>query len=421
MTTATAQRTQTAQPPNAPFIIWVGLLGLLMVWGAVSGIIVLTIGLAVTGLTDQVPWGLWIVLDLSAISLGAGAFIFSAIVYLLKLERFRIFARVAVLVGFLGYTSAMLALFLDIGRPDRFFYPIIFPNVHSVLWEITMCVVLYFAVLAAEMAPVVLESRFFSRWPQAAQIGHQIHKATPFLAVVGLGLSLLHQSSLGATYGVIAARPLWYKPSLPIMFILSAAAGGIGATILGVHVVSYFKGKFVIKKKVIEQAAIIAGGMLALYLYIKIWDWATTTYYSSTAARETDLALLRLTTPYDTSFWLVEVLLGGMIPLVIFFWPRLRRNFWWLSLASLLTVVGIVFLRWNVTVAGLVVPLDWSPGSAFLFPRIFYAPTVPELGAFFGIVAYALLGYTLAVRFLPIFEEEEEPPSSMPIDETAPA
>ncbi|MGF1507124.1 MAG: NrfD/PsrC family molybdoenzyme membrane anchor subunit, partial [Anaerolineae bacterium] len=355
MTTATAQRTQTAQPPNAPFIIRVGLLGLLMVWGAVSGIIVLTNGLAVTGLTDQVPWGLWIVLDLSAISLGAGAFIFSAIVYLLKLERFRIFARVAVLVGFLGYTSAMLALFLDIGRPDRFFYPIIFPNVHSVLWDITMCVVLYFAVLAAEMAPVVLESRFFSRWPQAAQIGHQIHKATPFLAVVGLGLSLLHQSSLGATYGVIAARPLWYKPSLPIMFILSAAAGGIGATILGVHVVSYFKGKFVIKKKVIEQAAIIAGGMLALYLYIKIWDWATTTYYSSTAARETDLALLRLTTPYDTSFWLVEVLLGGMIPLVIFFWPRLRRDFWWLGLGSLLTVVGIVFLRGDVAVAGLVV------------------------------------------------------------------
>lgn len=409
MSTAVSQ-----QPPvrkflseNQGFSIWVAILSVFLVIGAISGIIVFVRGLGVTGLTDQVPWGLWIALDLSAISLGAGAFLFSAIVYLLRIDRFRKFARAAVLLGFLGYSSAMLALALDIGRPDRFYMPVISPNVHSVLWEITMCVIFYFAVLTAEMAPVVLEHEFFDRWPRLQDFGHAIHKWTPVFAVIGLALSLLHQSSLGATYGVVAARPLWYKPSLPIMFILSAAAGGVSATIFGTLIVSYFRGKWVIKPEIIRQAAIIAGSLLALYLYIKVWDWASTTYYSQIPGRAASLDFLS-STPYSATFWFFEVLLGGLVPVIIYFWPKLRNDYRILGLAAILTIVGVIFLRWNVTVSGLVVPLDWSPGVAFLSPRNYYAPTLVEMGAFVGIVAYALTGFTLAVKFLPIFEDEAE-------------
>ncbi len=408
-TAATTQQvTPTGLPSRRSFRIWLAILAVFLVIGAVSGVMVLVQGLGITGLTDTVPWGLWIALDLSAISLGAGAFILSAIVYLLRVERFKAFARVAVLVGFLGYSTAMLALFLDIGRPDRFWHPVVYWNVHSVLWEVTMCVMLYFTVLATEMAPVVLESRLVTRrWPNAPKIGHAIHKATPVLAVLGLGLSLLHQSSLGATYGVIAARPLWYKPSLPVMFILSAAGGGIAASVLGTLVVSGLRNRYVIDIKVIREVAIFAGSAMALYLYIKIWDWATTTYYSSIPARAEGLALLTQTTPYGTTFWIIEVLLGGLVPIIIFFSKRLRENDWWLALGCVLTIIGVIMLRWNVTISGLVLPQDWSPGVAFLFPRISYVPTLPEIGAFVGIVAYALAGFTLAVHYLPIFPDRE--------------
>ncbi len=46
-----------------------------------------------------------------------------------------------------------------------------------------------------------------------------------------MGLSLLHQSSLGATYGVLSGRAIWFKPSLPVMFIISAVAGGMSLTL----------------------------------------------------------------------------------------------------------------------------------------------------------------------------------------------
>lgn len=409
MTTATQSIPRAEQRPMSRGLkLWIGLLAILLVAGVVSGVLVFWRGLGLTNLTDQVPWGLWIALDLSAISLGAGAFIMSAVVYLLNIKRFLPMARIAVLGGFLGYTSAMLALALDIGRPDRFWHPLIYWNVHSVLWEITMCVILYFIVLALEMAPVIFESRLFDWWPAAPKVGHFIHRFTGVFAVIGLALSLLHQSSLGATYGIVAARPLWYNPAMPVLFILSAAGGGLSASLFVTLFVSRLRGQYVVKRDVIGDVAIIAGAAISFYLYLKIWNWAAQNYYSSLPARDTGLALLFQTSPYGATFWWVEVLLGSVIPIIIFFTPQLRRNDWMVMLGSVLAIVGVVMLRWNTTISGLVVPIDWSPGTAYLFPRLGYTPNLIELGAFFGIISYALLGLTLGVRFLPIYPSEEE-------------
>jgi Ni/Fe-hydrogenase subunit HybB-like protein len=408
MTTATLQPSRERRPMPTALIIWIAVLVVLLVLGAVSGGLVFLRGLGETNLTNQIPWGLWIALDLSAISLGAGAFIMSAVVYLLNIKRFAGVARVAVLGGFLGYTSAMLALALDIGRPDRFWHPLIFWNVHSVLWEITICVMFYFSVLALEMAPPIFESRLFAWWPNAPKAGHFIHRFTPVFAVIGLGLSLLHQSSLGATYGIVAARPLWYNPSMPVLFILSAAAGGLSATLLVTLLVSRLRGAYVVARDVLRDVAVIAGAAMAFYVYLKLWNWAAQNYYSSLPARESGLELLFQTSPYSTTFWLVEVLLGGIVPIIIFFWPRLRRNDWLLMLGCALAIAGVVMLRWNTTISGLVVPIDWSPGTAYLFPRISYTPNLIEFGAFFGIIAYALLGLTLGIHLLPIYPTGDE-------------
>ncbi len=105
--------------------IWIGVLGVMLAVGVFGAVRVFVKGLYVTGLSDQVPWGLWITQDLSSIATGAGAFTFSAIVYLFRIKKYQPIARAAVFVGFLGYTSAMLALAMDIGRPDRFWHPLV--------------------------------------------------------------------------------------------------------------------------------------------------------------------------------------------------------------------------------------------------------------------------------------------------------
>src|SRR5512135_3026622 len=152
-------------PQPSLFGVWVAILATLCGVGLAAGILVFINGLSITGLSDRVPWGLWITIDLSAIGLGAGAFLLSAAVYLLKLKKYEPVARVAVFVGLLGYTSALLTLLLDIGRPDRFWHGWIFWNTHSVLWEIIMCITLYTTVLVIEFSTIVADHPFFARWP----------------------------------------------------------------------------------------------------------------------------------------------------------------------------------------------------------------------------------------------------------------
>jgi Ni/Fe-hydrogenase subunit HybB-like protein len=369
-------------------------------------ITVLVMGLQVTGLSDRVPWGLWITLDLSSIALGAGAFTFSAAVYLFRIKSLEVLVRPAVFVGFLGYSSAMLALAMDIGRPDRFWHPLVFWNVHSVLWEVTWCVILYSTVLVLEVVGVVGDSRLGKRWPKLHQLGRISHRLTPVLAIIGMGLSLLHQSSLGATYGVLSGRAIWYKPSLPVMFITSAIAGGMSLTMLATMVVARLRNQQFLSPAVCIGVTKTIGFITLGYLYMKIWDWAATSYYSHTPAAAGMLERLHATTPYTATFWGIEVLLGGLIPAAILLLPDLceRKNLVMLALGAIVT--GVVINRWNVTLSGLVAPPSWSPGVLGNVIAVSYSPSLIELFVALGIVSYALLGFTLGVRYLDLYPQQ---------------
>src|SRR3989304_5042275 len=91
---------------------WLIGLGLVMAAGAAGGAIVFAKGLVVTNLTDLVPWGLWITLDLSAIAMSAGAFMLCAAVYLLGLKKFQPVGGTATFIGLIGYSMAVLTLML---------------------------------------------------------------------------------------------------------------------------------------------------------------------------------------------------------------------------------------------------------------------------------------------------------------------
>lgn len=398
------------QVQTAPlFSAWLLALGIMVIVGLISAIRVLWYGLEVTNLTNRVPWGLWITVDLSAIALGAGAFSLSTVAYIFRVKSFERIARMAVFVGFVGYTSAMLALLMDIGRPDRFWHPVIYWNIHSVLWEITMCVIFYSMVLVFELAPAVLESDFVaSRFKRGPRLGHFLHQFTPVVSIVGLGLSLLHQSSLGATYGVLVARPVWFKPSLPVMFILSAVAAGSIVTLA----LTVFYENMVRQRQLetrLRNAVAMFGGLLMMgYLYLKLWDFLATAYYSHVPERVQANNLLDTATPYGLTFWWIEIVVGALIPAMIMLTPRLRRQDVWVVVAGLLAVVGIIVNRWNVTLSGLVVPMDWSPGAAELFPVREYVPALSEWGVAIGVLGYALIMLTLGLKFLPLFPKSHE-------------
>jgi len=396
------------------WILWLGLISILLAFGAYGGLRTLADGLRATAMTDAVPWGLWITIDLSAIALGAGAFTISGFVYLLALKEYYSLVRMAVFVGFIGYTTAMLTLIMDIGRPDRFWHPWIYWNPHSVLWEITWCITLYTAVLAFEFAPVLGESRLLDNWPRIRTFLHRVHVFAPILAIAGLLLSLLHQSSLGATYGIVKARPIWFKPTMPVLFILSAVAVGPMLTVSACLMLEVVKGKRVVSHAILQRVARFSGYALLAYLYLRLWDLAAVAYYGRTAARDEAMGLLESATPYNFTFWVVEIGLGTVVPAVLFLSRKARKHPALLWLGGILAAFGLVMNRWNITVSGLYVPLDYSPGILFRPDEGVYFPNFVEWCVAAGVVGYSLLMFTLGARYLPLFSlvhEEHRAPA----------
>ncbi len=407
MTAATLQQKPSSLKITPGLLAWFGLVGILLLIGVVSAIRVFWFGLVTTNMYDTVPWGLWITIDLSSIALGAGAFTLSAVVYIFGIKRFQSIIRLAVFVGFIGYTSALLTLVMDIGRPDRFWHPWVYWNIHSVLWEITWCITIYLIIMVLEFLPVITELKFFARWPWVRQAAHALHRLAPLFAVLGLGISLLHQSSLGATYGIVKARPIWFKPSMPIMFILSAVAVGPAVTMASAFVIEWITRKKTIAHDILFTVARFSGLAILAYGYLRFWDMMAVSYYGQTPAVMEALNMLRIDTPYNFAFWVVEIILGIVIPAVFFLAPRFRQRPGFLVLGAILTVIGIVVNRWNVTVSGLFVPLDYSPGTTYVAKVGNYFPNLTEFGVAAGVLGYGLLMLTLGVMFLPLFNSKE--------------
>lgn len=391
-----------------PWIAWLGLLSIILLGGLVGGILVFWKGLSITNLTDLVPWGLWITIDLSSIALAAGAFSLCAGVYLFGLKRYQPIARTATFVGLIGYTMAMLALILDIGKPERFWKAVVYWNTHSLMWEVTMCVVLYLTVLVFETMPIFANLEWLrKRLPKIAALMGRVHHYAPFLAILGLGLSSLHQSSLGAVYGVVKARPFWFKPEMSVLFMLSAIVGGISTTLLVSMLASRLTNKARINDALIERTAQFVGYLLIGYFYFRAWDALAQTYTYDLGRSE---GLHFLTKgPLAFNFWFVEMLLGMLVPMILLLYKPTRLNPFWRMIALFLVAAGVVAFRWDTNLTGLSVVMPYVTGQAIAYTS--YQPSWIEVLTGAAIIAYGMTAFSLGVRYLRVVDHslvEEE-------------
>jgi len=393
-----------------PWMIWLGTMGIILLAGLVAGILVFWKGLGITNLTDRVPWGLWITIDLSSIALGAGAFSLCAGVYLFGLKRFQPIARTATFVGLLGYTMATLALILDIGKPERFWHSMVYWNTHSLLWEVTMCVILYLTVLVLEAMPIIANLEWLrTRFPKIAAIMRRVHHYAPILAIIGLGLSSLHQSSLGATYGVIKARPFWFKPEMSVLFMFSAIVGGISLTLFASMLSARLTKKAKINDALIERVAHFVGYLLIGYFYFRAWD-ALAQVYTYDPGRTEGLHFLTKG-PMAFNFWIGEMLLGMIVPMILLLYKPTRLHRFWRMTALLLVAGGVVAFRWDTNITGQLVLMSYIPGAAVTYTS--YVPSLIEILSGAAIIAYGLTAFSLGVKYLRVVdhslvEEEHE-------------
>jgi Ni/Fe-hydrogenase subunit HybB-like protein len=354
--------------------------GALTIALSVLAVVRFTKGLgAVTNLSDQFPWGLWIGFDmLVGIGVAAGGFAIAAAVHVFHLDDFKPILRPTILTAFLGYIFAILALLMDLGKPWNIWHPIIMWNPHSVMFEVGWCVMLYTTVLFLEFSPILLE-RFKLR-----RAGNVMRKISPILVILGVILSTLHQSSLGSLFLILPGKvhPLWYSPILPVLFFVSALAAGLGMVV----VESWFSRRVFGKPIETHLLARISRGsvvVLALFLALRLRDLQVR-------------GALSYVLRFDNESWmfLAEIGLGVVLPMLLLAWPFYRREPRRLAVAQGLVVLGFIFHRLNVSTTAIVA-----------MTGVNYVPAAAEFIVSMGLVAVGMMLFVLACRFLPVFPE----------------
>ncbi len=359
---------------------WTAICALLFLAFCAVTVLRFTKGLgAVTNLSDRFPWGLWIGFDLlCGVGLAAGAFTLTAVVHLFNLKRFEPIVRPTLLTGFLGYAFVIVALLLDLGQPWRIWHAIIYWNPHSVMFEVAWCVMLYTTVLALEFSPVVFE-RFGFHAP--ARI---IHKIITPLVILGVILSTLHQSSLGTVYLIVPSKlhPLWYSPMLPVQFYISAIGAGIGMVVLE----SYLSKRAFHRHLEMDLLEPLARGMvvaLGIYGLMRLQGIGRNHAFGSIFSFS-----------YEGNMFLLEFILGVILPVGFMSIRRLRNNPDWLVGSAFLAVLGFVMNRLNVSITG----MEAASG-------VRYMPSAMEIIVSVGLVATGMAVFAFAVRNFSIFPE----------------
>jgi len=388
------------------FGIWMGAWIIVLLWGVIAAINIFWNGLGVTALDNYFGFGLWITFDLAVIALGAGAFFTGFLKYLLRIDQLKYVINLAVIIGFLCYSGALMILALDIGQPLRAWFGYWHPNVHSMLTEVIFCITCYLIVLTIEFIPIILENRQIKKFSIFHHLAHNFHIYMPIFAAVGTFLSFFHQGSLGGVFGVLFGRPFALRDGFFIwpwtffLFILSAIASGPVFTLLITVCLEKLTGKKVVEYRIKALLGKISGFLLCIYLFFKIldtWAWVTGTLPSMGFTFDQ-----MFKQPYGQ--WLLWLELGvcGIVPAIMLTIPNFRNIPWMLYLASFLTCSGIVVNRFVFTVQNLAIPV--MPFDEWFF----YLPNWTEWATSIMVIAYSAIIVSLAYRYLPLFPQERK-------------
>ena len=299
---------------------------------------------SITNLTQDTPWGLWIGFDVvTGVAFAGGAYVLTFMVYILNQKKYHSIVRVTVLNGFLAYVFYAGALLLDLGRPWNVINPIIGNSfgTSSVLFLVAWHFLLYMIAELIEFSPAIAE------WLGAKRIRKILSGMTIAAVIFGITLSCLHQSGLGALYLMAQEKihPLWYSGFIPILFLISSIFAGLSMVI--------FEGsisKKVFFNQISEEnhkahdsilhglSRICAGAMFAyLFLQIMVFIHGKRWEYINT----------------PMGYWyLLEIFGFVILPMLLFYYSYRQRNIFTIKLAAILTMIGIIINRLNVTVIG---------------------------------------------------------------------
>jgi len=320
----------------------------------------------------ELQWSLLIVIYPYITGLVAGAFILASLERVFKVEAVRPTYRLALLTALAFLLVAPLPLQLHLGHPERSFEMYLTPHRSSAMAMFGFVYLWY--LMAVLLIEVWLEFRAdivgfsqsltgFRRWiyklltlgsdnvsPASRRVDDKVGY---IVTVIGIPSAFLLHGYVGFIFGSVKANPWWSTPLMPIVFLFSAMTSGIAA-VLALYMISMKLRRTPIDMHCVDTVATYLFYMFVIDFSLEMLDLVQRTYEADESFRSLDFMVH---TRLWTSQVVIQIFMGTLLPLTVLATTQLwkyrefiRRRMY--LGASILTLIGIFAMRWNVVIGG---------------------------------------------------------------------
>jgi len=378
---------------NSPhYWLLLGLLAILIFAGLAASHHMEVEGHHVSGMSNQIVWGLPHVFAIFLIVAASGALNIASISSVFGKSEYKPLARLSAILSIALLIGGLAILLLDLGRPDRLIVAMTTYNFKSIFaWNI----ILYsgFVVIVAAYIWLMMERR--------------MHAYSRPAGIVALTWRLILTTGTGSIFGFLIARESYDSALLAPMFIVMSFSFGLAMFIL-MLIASFKLDNRVLDNSHLQRLRRLLGIFILSVFYFVLVFHLTKLYGSQYHGVE--YFLLVDGGIYTTLFWLVQIGIGTLIPLLLVYLPSLNQSRLSLTLACCLVILGAFAQLYVIIIGGQAYPLNIFPGfevSSSFFDGIVaeYYPSIWEIMLGLGGFAVSILITLLAVRVLPIIPE----------------
>lgn len=347
-------------------------------------------GLATTGMTDHVSWGFYIANFTFLVGMAAAAVMLVIPVYIYRNRELHDLVIFGELFAVAAIIMAMLFVFVDLGRPDRFHHLLLrfnFP-VSMLTWDVL--VLNGYLLLNLHICGYLIYCAYRRRQP--ARIFY-----IPFVFVAIVWAISIHTVT-AFLYSGLGGRPFWNSAVLAPRFLASAFAAGPAFLILTLFVLGRFTG-YPVPARAYRTLRRIITVALTVNMFLLGSEAFTEFYTDSAHAASATYLFLGLHGYSALVPWIWTAIALNLAAMAMLYTPLARRPVV-LQAACVMMIVGI----WIEKGMGLIVPA-FVPSP--LGEIVEYLPTLNESLVTAGIWAFGLLIYTILVRItVPVLSGE---------------
>lgn len=373
----------------------VGLLAAILAVGLAAAHYMESNGHYVTGMTNQIVWGMPHVFAVFLIVAASGVLNVASIASVFARAPYKPLARLSGLLAIALLVGGLTILVLDLGRPDRLIIAMTHFNFKSIFaWNIF----LYTGFLA--IVAVYL-------WLMMEPKMQAYSRPAGFFAFIW---RLTLTTGTGSIFGFLIAREAYDSALMAPMFIIMSFSFGLAIYLLVLMAAFRWTGR-PLGDAILRRLKNLLGVFVASVLYFVTVFHLTNLYM--TAHHGVERFILLDGGIYTELFWIGQVLFGGLVPLALLYHPTLGKRRGWIGISSALVILGGLAQMYVIIIGGQAYPLDLFPGklvSSSFFDGVVntYTPSLPEIALGLGGVALALLIAVLGMRVLRFLPESLE-------------